>query len=392
MIKNNVYRLYLTTFVVVSVFFLLSFILARGFLKEPLATFSNVDDLMQALPYQPLLEREKDNQMIIHNVSLFKDHPKPKIVEVGYVGTSRSKLIRPNFFLSSNDVVGAGNSYNEISYGLLLQAEILRLQFPNIKKIFFEASMLLRRPARLIVEEDHRKYYALLKSLEPLCSEINDNKGCVQVFNSLSDVKSSQSFISSILSVRKHARFSSVFSTQESESNIVASESKINRNLQYSGERRNLPRRVLEERDWLPPIKNDNPKVQRLREVDSYGRGDDLFEMIAVWGKNNDIEVVFFQPPVRSDLYEFQVQYGLNHHVNDLKRISEKYKVPFIDLNLPKLGYIYDWSIFSDEDHLETCVGSGLLTISINSENAVDSSQYESSKSTLVDRVLEKCK
>ena len=75
--------------------------------------------------------------------------------------------------------------------------------------------------------------------------------------------------------------------------------------------------------------------------------------------------MVFFQPPVRSDLYSFQLEYGIDKHAADLESISKKYAFPFINLNKKNLGYMDDWSIFSDEDHMDTCIGSGLLTLAL---------------------------
>jgi len=136
--------------------------------------------------------------------------------------------------------------------------------------------------------------------------------------------------------------------------------------LQANGERKNLPVSVVATKDQSAEVTKDNIKVQRLREIKSYGTGDDLFELIELWGRKHGIEVVLFQPPVRSDLYRYKVEYGLTQHVADLERIARKYDAPFVDLNRPELGFSDEWSLFGDEDHLETCIGSGLLTLALD--------------------------
>ncbi|PTU04296.1 hypothetical protein DBR45_02570 [Pseudomonas sp. HMWF031] len=110
---------------------------------------------------------------------------------------------------------------------------------------------------------------------------------------------------------------------------------------------------------------NDNIKVQRLRDISSNAPWDGLVDMFALWGRDHGIQIVLFQPPVRSDLYAYQVKNGLQLHIDDLMRVSKKYQIPFIDMDKPELGYINDWSLFSDEDHMETCVGSGLLVLAL---------------------------
>lgn len=112
--------------------------------------------------------REIGNQMLVYNIALFSHHPDPESITSAFVGTSRSKVLRPQWFGLEGAANGSGNTYNEITYGALLQAEILRLRFPNIRTVYLEASLLLRRPDRLIVEEDHRKYLPLLESALPL--------------------------------------------------------------------------------------------------------------------------------------------------------------------------------------------------------------------------------
>jgi hypothetical protein len=328
-------------------------------------TPEDVPGLMAALPKMKISGRELNNQMLIHNVALFGRHPDPASIATAYIGTSRTKVLRPEHFGLPSTVVGAGNSYNEISYGLLLQAEVLRLRFPYLKRVYFETSMLLRRPGRLIVEEDHRKYIPLLRTLSPLCSNLPNGAPCKQVFKELYSQKNSldKSLRSELIKKRGDLRLASLLVDKNED--MLAGDDPLLLTLQQNGEKRGLSRTVIPKKDQAPEITHDNVKVQRLRDIASNAPWDGLFDLIALWGRQNDIDVVFFQPPVRSDLYRFQVQYGLERHLADIERVSRQYSVPFIDLNRPELGYMDDASLFSDEDHMETCIGSGLLTLAL---------------------------
>jgi len=334
---------------------------------------TNNIELLEYLQHAHISGREIGNQMLVHNVALFSKYPNPDSVTTAYVGTSRTKLLRPEWFGISNAVNGSGNSYNEISYGLLLQAEILRLRFPNLRRVYFESSLLLRRPARLILEDDHRKYLPLLETLLPLRDRLPGGDVFRQtVKNELASLVKQrlniwEDFHLHALKKNADLRFYKFFAGEDTsaKSGIPVLEDKWLANLNPNGERKSPPGKALQAKDQKPSITNEHVKVQRLREITDWAPWDGLFDLIALWGHEHNIEVVFFQPPVRSDLYQFQVKNGLEAHNRDLKRVARVYNVPFIDLNQPALMYIDDWSIFSDEDHMETCLGVVLLQSAI---------------------------
>lgn len=327
------------------------------------AVEESVPSLISRLPKMHVNGREVGNQMLIHNVALFSRYPTPALVRVGYVGTSRSKVLRPEHFGLASAVVGAGNSYNEISYGLLLQAEILRLRFPHLRRVYFETSMLLRRPATLMLEEDHRKYLPLLKDLLPLILQLPMGRSFERGLSASQQQGAQKLWHRELLRNRASLRFSYLFS--ENKENMVVLDDPLLAELKPNGERKSLSKALTPKVDQILPITNDHIKVQRLRSILSNAPWDGLFDLIALWGRKYGIEVIFFQPPVRSDLYRFQVEYGLGEHAADIERVSHEYAVPFFDLNRPELGYMNDWSLFSDEDHMETCLGSGLLTLAL---------------------------
>lgn len=364
--RRKLFKLYLlTAFMVLGIFGALEFGV-RHYASASEITEIDSKMLMSDMSKMHIAGREVGNQMLVHNVALFSHYPVPSSIATGYVGTSRSKVLRPQHFGVPAAVVGAGNSYSEITYGLLLQAEILRLRFPKLKRVYFETSMLLRRPARLIVEEDHRKYLPLLRTLQPLCMQLPASTGCRLVFNELNTVagQPEPKTHSELLKKRSELRVVSLIAEKKQEGMSVMDDPLL-AGLQTNGERKSLPRAGIPKEHQPADITNDHVKVQRLRDVRSYGSGDGLFDLIALWGRMHNIEIVFFQPPVRSDLYRYKVEYGLTQHVADIERISRTYGVTFIDLNRPELGYMNDWSLFSDEDHLETCIGSGLLTLAL---------------------------
>lgn len=325
----------------------------------------DTDSLRMVIPEQQISGREVGNQMLVHNLALFAGHPDPGSVRVGYVGTSRSKVLRPERFGLSNAAVGAGNSYGEISYGLLLQAEVMRLSFPNLRRMYIESSFLLRKPNRLILEPDHRKYLPLLQTLQPLCNEAGANAPCQKVFAAAQAESSERKsgWKPAILDHRSELRLSKLL--PQSDAAIPVLSDPLLVQLAPNGERKALSVPLVSRESQLPEISNEHVKVQRLREVASNAPWDGLFDLFVKWGAKHKIEVVFFEPPVRSDLFRMKTGMGLPLHKQDLERIARATRTPYIDLNREGLGYIEDWSLFSDEDHLETCVGSGLLTVAL---------------------------
>jgi hypothetical protein len=363
--KLRLIKLYLLSLSAVIVVMLLLEYTARNMGDAGISTDESVADLMREMPHMRLSGREIGNQMLVHNVALFSQYPSPESITSAYVGTSRSKVLRPTRFGIPDAIVGAGNSYNEITYGLLLQAEILRLRFPHLKRVYVETSMLMRRPDRLILEEDHKKYLPLLKSLAPLCRSLPVTAGCHHVFADVERLSPSHMPMRSVLLQKgTELKLANLVMPKKQAGMLPMEDPELSR-LMANGERKGLPRAMMPKEDQLPEITNDHIKVQRIRSTRSYIPGDGLFELIALWGREHGVEVVFFQPPVRSDLYRFQVEHGLADHVEDLERISYQYNIPFIDLDRPGLGFIDDWTLFSDEDHLETCLGSGLLTFAL---------------------------
>lgn len=234
-----------------------------------------------------------------------------------------------------------------------------------MKTMFVESSLLLRRPARLIVETDHIKYLPLLTSLQPLCKQSQSAPQCKEIFAGIDKLRDKNKFnwTPETPKYRNDIRFSSLLPTASQQ--IHAGEDKFLQGLNTRGERKDTFEITTRQDRMLPEIKNEHVKVQRLRDIPSWAPWDGLFDMFALWGKAHNIDVVLFQPPVRSDLYAFQTQSGLPQHVADLKRVSAQYNIPFIDLDRPEVGLMQDWSLFSDEDHMGTCKGSTLLILAI---------------------------
>lgn len=339
----------------------LSFRHARGSEKKQIQ--GDVTELLASLEKATISGREIGNQMIAHNVAIFSGHPAPELVETAYVGTSRTKVLRPSWMGQANAVNASGNSYNEISYGLLLQAEVARRRFPNLKRVYFESSLLLRRPARLILEPDHVKYLPLLESLMPLRDQLT---GAKQFESELARAKTPNAKPVWKLELLKHRddmRLSKLLLPGGFDDNgvIPVRHDPLFKELDASGQRQHMPQAFVPRHEQRPEITTDNVKVQRLRDVSSWTPWDGLFDMVALWGDKHGVEVVLFQPPVRSDLYRHKLTMGLTAHEADLTRIANQYHLPFINLNSPELNYMNDWSLFSDEDHMETCVGVVLL-------------------------------
>lgn len=363
--RRKLIKLYALTAGLVAAGFLFAEVAVRNHFNEENTYRESASELMARLPTSNISDREVGTQFLAQNVALFNTYPTPEDITTGYVGTSRSKILQPSHLGLKGSVIGAGNTYNEISYGLLLQAEILRLRFPNIKTLYVESSLLLRRPGRFIVEPDHMKYLPFLLPLKPLCNDPESIPGCTAVFAGAEAALQPKKFSwkPAISQFRSHLRLSSLMA--DASTAMQAKNDPFLNTLTSQGERNDVLPTITTAARLLPEIKIDHVKVQRLREITSNAPWDGLFDMFAKWGEAHGIQIVFYQPPVRSDLYNFQKQFGLTEHVNDLKRISSKYQIPFIDLDTPEVGLMQDWSLFSDEDHLGTCKGSTLMMLAL---------------------------
>lgn len=352
-----------TALVVLATVAIIELSLRQAIVTEQNQTQGDATELLASLEKAKISGREIGNQMIVHNVAIFSAHPNPELVETAYVGTSRTKVLRPSWMRQASAVNASGNSYNEISYGLLLQAEVARRRFPNLKRVYVESSLLLRRPARLIVEPDHVKYLPLLESLMPLRHQITGANQFEDELLSRQTTQLKPLWKLDFLKHRDDMRLSKLLLPGGSNENgaIPVRNDPLFKVLDASGQRQHMPPALVPRAEQRPEITAENVKVQRLRDVPAWVPWDGLFDMVALWGIAHGIEVVLFQPPVRSDLYRYKVAMGLSAHEADLSRIANQYHIPFINLNSPELGYMSDWSLFSDEDHMETCVGVVLL-------------------------------
>lgn len=64
--------------------------------------------------------------------------------------------------------------------------------------------------------------------------------------------------------------------------------------LHPNGERKAIPKPLAVKSEQPPEIKNDNIKVQRLRDIVSWSPWDQLFDVTARWGHAHNIKIVFF--------------------------------------------------------------------------------------------------
>ena len=67
----------------------LRFFDARGKFSE---SSLNIEKLLKESPTTRIKGREIGNQMLVHNIALFSQHPQPESVVSAFVGTSRSKV------------------------------------------------------------------------------------------------------------------------------------------------------------------------------------------------------------------------------------------------------------------------------------------------------------
>lgn len=361
MTRRSALTLYLATAAVVLAVVAVLEVAVRRAEAAGATVADSVPAMVSALGGASISGREIGNQMLVHNMALFLRHPSPALVDTAYVGTSRTKVLRPRWMGQDRAVNSSGNSYNEISYGLLLQAEVARLRFPGLKRVYVESSLLLRRPGRLILEPDHRKYLPLLESILPLRDRLPGGPAFRAEVEKARQSPQPRKWRLHLLAHRADMRLSGLLPGGGGQGSIPVTQDGLFRELDASGQRQATPPALIPKAQQRPEITNENVKVQRMRDIPGWAPWDGLFDLFALWGRAHGIEVVLFQPPVRSDLHRFQQESGLAAHVADLQRVSREHGIPFIDLNRPELGYMDQWALFSDEDHMETCAGVVLL-------------------------------
>jgi len=312
--------------------------------------------------------RETESRFIIHNIALFeknKEHLKPTIA---FIGTSRTKVLAPNAFLETPAIVAGGNSYNEITWGLLLQAEALRLQFPELKTFAFEASLLVRRPGTFSTEIDHKKYFFLLRSLVQQTPEL---ASLVLIPADLRPTSFWPYLFSKKLRLfhqRRELKLAKMSSRKLDDKKVYLELNEMPKLTEF-GE----PRLFGEPRGKeILAIAKDNPKVVRIIHNKEFIPGDKLFEAIALWSEAHDVRAIFFVPPLHRKFYEIKLAYGLDKHIADLSLIAKKYDIPIVNFLNPELGWIDSLDLFSDEDHMATCQGSYRF-----SKAMIEAAQYQ---------------
>jgi len=225
---------------------------------------------------EPISSRELDNRFIKHNIHLLQTLKDKENYDVALIGTSRTKVLSSSRFGHMNYFNSAGNSYNEITYGLLVEAEALYEHLPRLTKIYVEASMLLRRPgpSEYTVEKDHLTYLPILKRFSLIRS------GFPGVgFKSFLNRKSGTGLYLKLFDERdKYIASSLLFGDQEVAPELISS-SKVFDDITGFGEYKS--NFSFENSDPKAVINIGNPKVQRIKDVASYESFDYLFEMIA---------------------------------------------------------------------------------------------------------------
>lgn len=288
----------------------------------------------------------------VNNVWISKVPHEEKFESV-FIGSSRSKYLRPNAFFNHKSLVVGGNSYAEISYGPLIEAEIIRNRFPDTKRYYFESSFLHRK-CGLFAQPDHKKYLKWLEHLRVFWAPFHPEGAKV------SSGKIKYLLKESIDGIQDFKLSNLIFSHDAGQDwdKFLTNELDFKQYGEYPISQTN----ETKSESILPQILTSNPKAQRISNAKECVPGDHLFEVIAEWGKFHSLEIIFFQPPVRSDLLEYKLNSGLESHNTHLRTLTKNKNLKFIDLNYLGNSLSKKWSYFSDEDHLNTCFGSLVFT------------------------------
>lgn len=315
-------------------------------------------------------EQDRDYRTLLVNTALFARHPSPATITSAYIGTSRSKYLQPSKMDLAGRVNAAGNSYNEITYGVILQAMLLKQQFPNLTQVYLEASLLMRRPAdRIIVEDDHKRYESGLLALATYQESLARDVKLTNFLDDAAKKRKPAEYIPGVpafkgrSNLRPSSLLVSAIDTRKDAVTHISAHPLLAR-LSANGELTSTLVTTTPVDQLRPPIDERHIKVQRLNDVKSWYPWDGLFDVAARWAKDNGVELVLFVPPVRGDLSTFKKSRGLPEHLQDLERISRDYGVTTINL-MDEDELQQHPELFSDEDHLATCEGMRYLMVGI---------------------------
>ncbi len=342
--------------------------LARRYRPEISFQRSNTptpETTIQALANSTVENREVDSRYTVYNIAKLSRHSHHEQVDTAFLGTSRTKLLKPQIVEWDSAVVSAGNSYGEISYSYLIEADVLKREFPNLKYVFVETSLLTRQaPAPdFVMTPDHRKYLPFLAALglemAGTAAGENINTFINQQSEQSAHINDSHFFWRTIpIHLEKHRdqfKISTLLKLNETQQRMPVTASNIFKQLQENGAAAFETTRKSDSK--ATPIAADDPKITRLESIEGRYPWSDEYKALAEWARLKQVTIVFFQPPVRSDFLTFQEAYGLELHSTDIEKLAQASGFPLIDLNVRSLGYADDWSLFSDADHLGTCKG-----------------------------------
>lgn len=296
-------------------------------------------------------QRELENRYSVYNYIKALEHPNKDQIKILMLGTSRTKILKPSLIEQENVFIAGGNSYGETSHSFLIDLIVLTDIFPNIEKVFVETSLLTRhKPDEDWIEEHHHFYpYLALKHVKSL-NLPSLEKILEKLIAKTKKSQKTQELI--IYSRRNKLRLSNFFNEKPSGYN----DSKIYKNLDLNGEEKSdykLYSKTFEEN-----IDSKHIKVQRLTKFKNFNEMDHQFVEVELYAKAKGIELVFFQPPVRSDLFTYQKENGLEVHI---KNINSSLSSLFLDFNLEVTEFGSSWELFGDHDHLTTKRGNVLF-------------------------------
>ena len=340
---RKLFLIIFTTVVSISFFELA----VRITLEPDQAETGDLHRILDRIPSQ----RELENRYSVYNYIKALEHPNKDQIKILMLGTSRTKILKPSLIGQENVFIAGGNSYGETSHSFLIDLIVLTDIFPNIQKVFVETSLLTRhKPDEDWIEEHHHFYpYLALKHVESLnLPSLKKNLG--KLIAKTRRSKKNEELV--IYSIRNKLRLSNFF--RENPNSYKGS--KVYKNLSFNGEEKSDYK--LYSKTFRETIDSKHIKVQRLTKFKNFDEMDRQFLEVESYANLKEIEVIFFQPPVRSDLFTYQKDNGLELHTKD---ISKTLTSLFLDFNLAETGFGSDWELFGDHDHLTTKRGNILF-------------------------------
>lgn len=123
----------------------------------------------------------------------------------------------------------------------------------------------------------------------------------------------------------------------------------------------------------------------------NYIPGDTQFRALAEWARKRNVRLIFFIPPLRPDLLKIKLSLGFDKHIEDLEATAKEYHVELVQMQDSAVLLGNDLGVSSDEDHLVTCKGAGVMSLYLSDIVRRQNTESLAPKENLTERARKLC-